>query len=788
MTLLRSTIRRLRRNPGFAITTISILSLAIAANVVMFAVLNAILLRPLPFPQSDRLISIAESRHGAVGDGLVSLPAYDAWSKRQTAVDVGAYMQIDGVLAGAEPRQLNLAAVSSSLFNVLGVHPSVGSQITPDDDQPQASRTLVLSASLWRDRFGSDPRAIGSNVTIDGQPYRILGVAPPGFDFPKGTDAWTALRPLVPAGYERVTSYKFLNVIGRLRGDETVTRASNVLSAITSALPQNSGWRADVHTMLDVATRAVRLPLLLLMSAVTLVLLIACANVGNLMMARGAGRARELAVRAALGGSRVRLAFESIVESSIIAVVSCLIGLAVAVLALPEFLKLAPLDLPRLDQVSVDHRVWLFAILVVLLSTMASGLMPAIRLLPADLAGALRDGARTDAVGSHGRLRTFVVGFEIALSVVLLVVGGLLTRSFISLVAVNPGYVTSHVVGIQIKPPSSRYKWPLWNTLFAEITERLNAIRGVRSVSTATALPLSGDVPAAPIVIEGREATPTNASALVTAVSPAYFATLGIPIDSGRAFAERDAESKVGLAIVSEAFVRRFFPHERNVIGRRIRPFFGGPTFREIIGIAHDSRQDDLAKAPEPVVYDLAAQQGSGPLFVIVRSDLTAPQLVRAVRTIVRDIDPRLPLGAVTTLDDLVDRSLSKPRTYSVILTTFALIALLLVAAGIYALLSELLAQRRQEFAIRMALGANSYHVVAIFAREGMRLTIAGVIMGLLLSVPAARTASSLLYGVRVYDPLTFAVTVTVVFGIAAMAVGTNARRAARVDPVLSLR
>jgi putative ABC transport system permease protein len=780
--------RRLRRSPSFTVAVVAILAAGIGVNTAMFSIVSGVLLRPLPFAAPEQLVSIGEARAGVVGDGLVSLPVYLSWREHQRAVAVAGYSPANWTLGGEDPIQVSGASVTGNFFALLGAPFALGRSFGAAEDDFGGPRSLVLSHALWQTRFGGDPNVIGRSLTIDGAHYQVVGIARADFEFPKGAQLWTPLLSNLGRDLVTIPTWKFITVVGRLGSSVTVERARRELAALTAAVPRNQEWGARVTPLRDRMTGDARGPLLILMAAVGVVLLIVCANVGNLLLARGAARTRELAVRAALGATRARIARELLAESLLLAGVAGVIGTLGAWWGLHALLGLSPTELPRVEEIGVDLRVLTFAFAASLFTGLATGMLPAMRSSSVDLSAALNDGAHASTGVAGRRLRASLVAAEIALSLALLTGAGLLIRSFIAIVSVDPGFRAEQVTAIELKPPPGRFTtWAPWHDFFSEVIIRVRSMPGVVSVATATNLPLSGVDRSLPIVVEHGAATPANRAAQISAASPGYFRTMGIPLLAGREFAPSDETGKVGVAIVNERFARTFFPGE-NPIGKKARPFFGGPTMREIIGVVADVHHTALTANADPIYYTLAAQATPGPLTVLVRSRLAPDALVPAVRAVLRTIDPGQPIGSVTTMEELLSRSVARPRFYATLLGVFAAMAIGLAVLGLYAVMGQLVAQRSHEMGIRRALGARGVDVFALLLGEGMKVVVIGMAIGLVCTIAAARLLSTLLFGVGATDSVAFLSVLALVGAAAATAISIQAWRATRLDIVHSLR
>ena len=785
---LRFALRGFRRDPFIHVMSIVILAVAIGANTAVFSIVNSALLRPLPFPEAQQLVTIGESRSGTVGDGLVSLPVLLAWQNDQALVRIAAFVDAERILAGDEPVELKTASVSRGFFEVLGEPVVLGHAFAAEEDDFGASRTVILGHSLWKTHFGADSTVIGRMITIEGTPYAIVGVASPSMDFPTGTQLWTPLLPSVSRSLAGIAKYKFLNVVGRLGPGVTAARASEALAALSGTVPLNSGWSVRVKPLSQSVIGDTRRPLLILMAAVVLVLLIACGNVGNLLLARSSERAREFSIRLALGASPSRITKALLVEHLLVVGTAGVIGTLLGWGLLALILRLTPGELLPTRSVDIDFHVLAFALVVTLASSAIAGVASVARISGGDMTLALRDGGpTTTGVAIGGLSQTIVIG-QVALTLVLLTGAGLLTRSFLTMVATSPGFRTEHLTAFEFRTPSNKYgTWSAWHGFYSQLTSRLRAMPGVVGVATARNLPLSGKSVSAPMVIEGRMVSATNLPAQLAAASPHFFETMGLRVTAGRDFNEEDENGTASVAIINERFARLFFPNE-SPLGKKVRPFFGGQTMRQIIGIVTDVHQTSIAVQPEPVLYTLAAQDPSAPLTLVVRSNIAVESLITTVRGVVHDLDPDQPIKSVVTIEDRLARSMARPRFYAGLVGGFAAIALALALLGLHAVMERSLVQRRQELAVRMALGANGTDVFKLLLRNGASLVLGGVAIGLLVTIPTVRVLSTLLFGIRAMDATSFGLALASIFIVTTVVIARAGWRAAESDPMLSLR
>jgi predicted permease len=757
---------------------------------------SAILLRPLPFPDPDRLVGLAEAPSSelartampsAGGEVRVSLPVYLAWSEHQESIEVTAYLEREFVLPVEDPVVARGASVAGNFFPFLGLPLHLGRSFSEDEDQPGAPRTLVLGYTSWQQHFGADPNVLGRTISLEGTPFTIIGVASPGFDFPDGAELWTALRPAFPDGYERVPTAKVLRVIGRLAPGVIPEQAQAQLSSLASAVPLNEGWAASVRPLRREITGDARLPLLILMGAVTLVLLIACVNVGNMLLARLYARRQEFAIREALGASWRRITLQLTAESLCLAVTAGALGTVAAWWAVGLLLRLTPVELPRAAEIGFGWQVLGFAIGLSILSGVVVAVLPVFRFRSSDLTCGLKNSVAQSTAGTGmARVRSTLVVAQVGTSMVLLVAAGLLIRSFLAMTSVDPGFRAEHVTMFELRLSSARYSITSLANFSRELRSRVEALPGVDAVSMTGHLPLIGSVEPSPIRVDGRSVEQEGPAALSVSVSPNYFRTLGIPQLSGRDFGDAD-ESRLSAAIVNETFARTFFPGE-DPVGQSVARTFGGAQMREIVGVVGDVRQTDRVGPAAPILYTLAAQDPRYDPVLLVRSSLPSAALAEAVRAIAGELDPQAPISSIASMDDVLSRSVQGPRFNSVVLGGFAATALLLATLGLFSLLAENVARRRREVGIRMALGARAPDVVRLIMGQGLTLFAVGAIGGVIGSLLITRVLSSLLFEVSPTDPTTFLSVLLLLAAVALLASYLPARGATRVDPMIALR
>jgi putative ABC transport system permease protein len=796
---LRFGLRSLRRSPGFTMVAVLCLTLGIGANAAIFSVLNAVLLRPLPYAQPDRLVRAYETYGGASGgQGSVSYANFHDWQEQTSGFErMAAWTEASLTLQGAsEAERIKVTAATADLFPLLGVRPLLGRTFGDGQATTGKGEVVVLGEKLWRRRFGGDPSLLGRTIQLDGAPYTVLGVMPASFDFPPNgaADAWGFFDPS-PAVQKNRKSH-FLGVVGRLKpgvsAEQSLAQLQQVASRLEREYPDGqTGRSAAVVPLRETVVGGSRPALLILLGAVGLVLLIACANVANLLLARAAVRQREVAVRLALGASRARLIRQFLVESLVLALAGSVFGVLLAGWGLAVLAPLAQSALPIAGGIPLDGRVFGFLLLISALSGFAFGIVPALQASREDVRGTLSDaGAKTTAGGRQQRFRSALVVLEVALSLVLLVGAGLLLRGFLHLSGTPPGLVSERVLTLHMAVPDSKLQGATAR-IFQPMLERVRHLPGVRSAAVISMLPIQDAWANGEYGVEGRPAPPPGQApfAECRTASPQFFASLGIPVLQGRDFAESDGGPGVRRVIVNDALARQQFPGE-NAVGRQLRIDKAAP--HTIIGVIGSVRQAGLDQPPLPEIYlpytQVGAENGLGEAVLVIRTSVAPASVAAAVRQAVRGVDPRLPLFKIETMEEVIAESLAARRLNLWLLGIFAAIALVLSAAGLYGVIAYLVAQRRREIGIRIALGAQTREVVGLVMGQGARLTAAGVALGLLGALAFTRVLASLLDGVSARDPLTFSGVAALIAAVALLATWIPARRAARVDPMLAIR
>lgn len=801
---LRFAARMLRKSPGFTAVAVLTLALGIGANTAIFSVVSAVLLRPLPYANPAQLAFVSEAKPEAGISGLgMSYPTFAELRDHNGVFSAIAGLGIHAlVLTGhGDPSEVSTVVVTSEFFSVLSPEPLLGRVFVPDDGKRGTAPVVVLSENLWRSRFGADPSIVGRSITLDMRPYTVIGVMPASFHTPflnQANQVWIPLAqdPLFSVWMTKPPQERWMAVIARLRPDissaQVQTELDTISTRLAGAFPTEKGWAIRIEPLQQTITGDVKLPLLLLLGAVGLVLLIACANVANLLLSRATSRSREIAVRIALGAGRIRIARQLLTECAILGLFGGLIGTFVAYWGVATLAPLLPSSLPKFHSIRVDGWVLVFAFSLSLATSLVFGLAPVLSVASSDPQNKLGEGARAGESAGPRRTRAILAVAEIALAMVLLTGAGLLMRSFAQLTSVNPGFEPNHVVKAMVSLPQFQYSTPKqWAAFSEELMTRLQAQPGMHDSAIAGPLPIVDCCVTLAFQIVGRPPLQagTSDTANYVPASPRYFSVMGIPLLRGRLFNESDSSSSAPVALMSETLAKRYFPNE-DPLGRHLTFGFpvNGVVSREIVGIVGDIHDVSLGKEPGPMLYVPFAQ---APLYggeVVVKSTLSASAIVGAIRSVTQGLDKNLPVTDIAQLSDALNASMAQPRFRTLLLGLFGTIALILAAVGIFGVMSYSVSRRTHELGIRMALGAQPGSVLGMVLRETLTLTLVGIAVGVPCALAAARLIKGLLFNVTLYDPITLALVPLVLVAIGALASYVPARRAMKVDPMIALR
>jgi putative ABC transport system permease protein len=792
-------LRRLVKAPGFTFVAVLTLALGIGANSAIFSVVNGVLLKPLPYPESDRLVGVYHVTEGE--RAVMSGPNFtDVARMSQSLENVAAVSTSRAILTGeGEPARLATAEVTASLFNVLRVRAALGRTFNADENTPGKTNVVILSHGLWQQRFGGDASVIGRRITLDGVKREVVGVMPGGFSYPAERQAWLPLE-FDQSFVATQRSAWYLYVVGRLKPGVTPEQSAAEVETIGRNLAKqypdaNGEIGMTTYPLLEAMVGDIRGAVLVLLGAVGFVLLIACTNVANLLLARAAARESEIAVRTALGAGRGRLVRQLLTESLLLSIIGAGVGLLLAVWGVDLLVRLKPAGIPRLDNVRVDGIVIAFTLVIAGVTGVLFGLVPAFTATHG-VSASLKESGRGAVTSRAGaRVRGALVVAELALAVMLLAGAGLLMRSFARLQAVDPGFRVELGLTFDLTLPDARYEADATRiAFFDQLLPRLRALPGVRSASAVLGLPLSGLQFVISFTVAGRPPVPPaqQPAMQVRVATPDYFSAIGIPVKRGRAFTEDDKEGTPRVVLITESAARQFFPGE-DPIGKTIRLGWGKGPGRpnaggEVVGIVGDVKDAGLNEPDPPQIYLPYRQWTVGSISVLLKTSVPPTSIAEAARAQVYAIDPNLPLSNVTTLEGILAKSISQQRFYALLLAIFAGVALVLAAIGIFGVLSYAVAQRTREIGIRMALGAQGRSVVALIVREAMVLVVGGVILGTAAALFLSDTMTKMLFSITPTDPATFASVAGVLIGVALLAAYIPARRATRVDPIVALR
>ena len=804
---LRYGARMLLNQPGFTVVAVIALALGIGANTAIFSVVNAVLLRPLNYKDSDRLVQINHNYPKLDLKASVSGSGYAYYRDQCDAFEaIGAMTSWPvNLTESGDPERLLGMAITHTFLPMLGIEPARGRVFTPDEDQPGHNRVVVLSDGLWRRRFAGDANLVGNTIKLNGENYTVIGVMPPSFQFGREFAQQIDLFSPIALTPEQLDPNRwrseFLFVVAKLKAGVTLEQAQAEMDGIAANVRREyfgggdandpSSWGLLLRSLREIVVGDIRPALLVLLAAVAFVLLIACANVANLLLARAALRQKEIAIRAALGAGRGRVIRQLLTESILLAAIGGAIGLALAQWGIRALLSLNEDRIPRAGEIGIDARVLLFTAGVALLTGVLFGLFPAMQTSKSDLHAVLKEGGRSGSArrSVHG---LFVVA-QVALALVLLVGAGLLLKSFSKLQEVDPGFNPAHLLTMQVSLPAAKYRDPQQiDAFFQRALEKIKALPGVQSAGVSTSVPMSGVNTAGSFGIEGRTTAPGEMAPWGNRwfAGASYFQTMGIPLLKGRYFDDRDVRDAPQVAIIDETMERKFWPDE-NPIGKRIgfqRDPQGNPIWREVVGVVGHVKHRGLEGESPAQYYIPHRQSPASGVFLVARTAVEPASMAGAVRASIQEVDRELPVFRVTTMERMVADSMTQRRFAMTLLGVFALVALTLSSVGLYGVMSYSVTHRTNEIGIRMALGARAADVLGMVVGQGMRLSIAGVGIGLGGAFVLTRVMRSLLFGVSASDPLIYAAMALVLAAVSLLACFVPARRATKVDPIEALR
>jgi len=786
------------RNPGFTLISILALGLGIGANTAIFSVVNSILLRPLPFKSPEGLAMIWEKNIPRNRDRNVVSPAnYLDWrDQNQSFEQIGAYLftlqALNLATAGGEPERVMNAPVTSELFNVLGIQPAMGRSFAKEDDLPNAPRVVVLSHELWQRRFGGNSSILQQTISLHGRNATVIGIMPAGFRFPNKAECWTAIGGALA---DRGTG-RFLEVVGRLKPGVSAQQAHaemvSIAARLKEARPQaNAGWTSSVVPLTEQVVGDVRLALLVLLAAVGFVLLIACANIANLLLARATSRYKEIAIRAALGAARIRVIRQLLTESLVLALCGGLAGTMLAYWGTRILIAMSPSTIPRLDEVSLDGAALAFTAAIAIMTGILFGIIPAIQVSRTNLQTPLKEGGKTSgsAAGRHW-LRNALVVSETAIALILLVGAGLLFASFINLRDTPSGMDPDNVLAVEINLPGAKYpEARLQTAFFRDLIDRVRSLPSVQSAGAISFLPLAGAGAATGFTIQGRPAPVAGQGPVadVRSVTPDYFKAMGIRLLAGRSFDERDAADSKLAVIVNQTTVNNFWPDE-DPLGKTLNMPWARDMIGEVVGVVDDVRMASLDAQPRNTLYWNHHQFPYGSMTLVIRTAGDPLHVAATVRNELSALDKAQPVASIKTMTDVFSESVSRPRFNTTLLMVFAGLALVLASLGIYGVMSFAVTQRTHEIGLRIALGARPSEVLSMVIGRGMILAGIGIVIGIAGSLALTRLMTTMLYQIRPTDMRTYLVVSALLAGIALVANYVPARRATRVDPLIALR
>ena len=794
---LRHALRALGRTPGFTLIAVATFALGIGVNTAVFSVFNGVLLRPLPYPEPDRITMVwMDNRREQIKEDITSYPNYVDWREQSASYSaMAAYTPAAFNLTGADqPERLVGAQVTANFFAVMGVAPLVGRVFTGDHEKPGQDAVIVLSHGLWQRKFGGSAAVLGATITLNGRPHEVIGVMPGTLRMPAGAELW---KPLAPdEGTRQARGAFWLPVIGRLKPGVSVEQAQTEMHGIASRLeqayPSNRGFGIYVVSLHRQLVGDIERSLIVLLAAVGFVLLIACANLGNLMLGRTAARRKELAIRTALGAGRGRLIRQIVTEALVLAAAGSALGLLLAHWAIGFFVAVGGDSIPRPDAIAIDWRVLLFTLVMAALAALLAAIVPAVQASRPVVVDTLREGGREGAGTASRGMRSALVAAEVALAFVLLAGAGLLLRTLWSMQHVDRGFSTERIATVRLSLPATLYAGPPEvRTFYATLLERVRALPGVESAALGTGVLQPLVTTSGVHTIEGRPLPPPEERVEypIETVSPGYFETIGATMAAGRSFTAQDHAEAPFAVVVNETLARQGWPGQ-DPIGRRIRPGTENSTapWFTVVGVVRDLRRADVRREIRPELYRSTLQVTPRTQMLLIRTATAPESVIPLVRREVQALNPQLPLFDVGTLEAQLSDTLSSPRFRAVLLAGFAVIAMLLATIGIYGVTAHAVGQRTHEIGVRMALGARRTDVLGLIVLQHLRPALAGTAIGIAGAIVLSRSLRTLVYGVGLTDPATFAAMGAALLAVTAAACCIPALRATRVDPLVALR
>ena len=793
----RFAARMLVRTPGFSLVALLTFALGIGVNAAVFTVYNGVILRPLPYPDADRITMVwMDNRRERIREDITSWPNYMDWrSQNSSFAHMAGFTPSSFNLTGSgDPERLRGAQVTANFFDVMGLKPVLGQVFTEKEETPGTDGVILLSYGLWQRRFGGVNDVVGKTMTLNGRAFQIIGVMPAGLEVPEKTELW---KPLAPDADTRAARNAFwLPVIGRLKPGVSVEHAQTEMNGIGARIeqtfPEQKGYGVYVVSLHRQIVGDIERPLLVLLGAVGLVLLIACANLGNLMLGRSAARRKELAIRTALGAARWRLVRQMVTETFVLAFAGSAVGLLLAYWTTDLFIGIGGGTIPRPDVIRIDGRVIAFAVAMAAFAALLAGVIPAVQASGGSLADPLKEGGRDTAAGSSRRTRSILIAAEVALAFMLLAGAGLLVRTLWTMQQVDRGFRTERIASMNVSLPPALFATADDVRAFqARLLERTRTLPGVEAAAFGTQVLQPLITNSGVFSIEGQPYPPPEQRIEypTEVVSPSFFETIGMRLADGRFFSDQDTPQAPPVIVVNEALAKQAWPGQ-NALGRRMKP--GPPDgqgpWYTVVGVIKDARRADLRRQIRPEIYFCSLQGARRTMTLYVRTAGDPTAIVPAVRAEVRAIHPQVPLFAVSTLDTQMADSLAQPRFSALLLGGFAVLALVLASIGIYGVTSYAVSQRRHEMGVRMALGAKAVEVLTLILRQHLVPALVGMVIGIVGAVSVSRFLESLVYGVGTTDAPTFATVGVMLLAVAALAAYIPARRATRVDPLIALR